>query len=154
MILSRNHKLIIGLFLGLAIGGFVDATYLAAEHYMAAVPPCFVTTGCDTVTTSQYSTIFGVSVALFGSLYYLLLIVLSVHIISSNKYSLFKYIAHLTWAGFLMSIYFTALQVFVIHAYCIYCLTSATISTALCIFAHYMWREHHKHTKKLAEHHA
>ena len=149
MQLSRNHKLIIGLFLGLAIAGFIDATYLTIEHYLGTVPPCFVTTGCDTVTTSSDSTILGVSVALPGALYYLLLMVLSVHIINSNKYQLFKRVAHLTWAGLFAAIYFTALQVLVIHAYCIYCLTSATISTLLFVFAHYMWREHHRHTKQL-----
>lgn len=154
MQLSRNHKVAIGLLLGLAIAGFIDATYLTLEHYMGGVPPCFVSTGCDTVTTSIYSKLFGIYVAVYGALYYLALIILCIHIINTNKYHLFKYVAHVTWVGFLMSLYFTGLQVFVIRAYCDYCLTSATISTLLFIFAHYMWREHHRHTKSLTTHHA
>ena len=149
MQLSKNHKIIIALFLGLAVAGFIDATYLSIEHYLGLTPPCTVLQGCETVTTSPYSTFAGVSVAVFGALYYLVLIFLCVHILTSKKHDFFKYVAYLTWAGLGASAYFTALQIFVIHAYCLYCLTSATISVLLFIFAHYMWREHHKYKKSV-----
>ncbi|MFA6006621.1 MAG: vitamin K epoxide reductase family protein [Candidatus Paceibacterota bacterium] len=150
MPLSRNHKLIIGLLLGLAIAGFVDATYLTIEHYMGVIPPCVLTTGCDTVTTSSYSTLFGIYVALYGAFYYLALMVFCIHIMSTSRHHLFRHVAQLSWIGLAAAIYFTSLQVFVIRAYCIYCLTSATISTALFIFAHYMWREHNRHIKSFS----
>ena len=130
----------VGVFLGLAVIGFTDATYLAVEHYMGVVPPCTILKGCDTVTTSQYSTIAGISVALFGSLYYLGLICLSIYILTSKKFKLIRYLGHWTWLGLLAAIYFTSLQVFVIRAYCIYCLTSALISLIVFIAAQELWR--------------
>jgi len=149
MNLSRNHKIVISLFLGLAVAGFIDATYLSIEHYMGLTPPCTVVNGCEQVTTSIYSTFAGISVAVFGALYYLVVIFSCIHILLSKRHDFFKYVAFLTWAGLGASIYFTSLQVFVIHAYCLFCLTSATISLLLFICAHYLWREHHKYKKSI-----
>jgi len=60
-------------FAVVALLGFVDATYLTVEHYRGVVPPC-TTAGCEIVLTSEYSVLFGVPTALFGSVYYFLIL--------------------------------------------------------------------------------
>lgn len=111
--------------------GFTDATFLAVEHYRGEIPPCSITNGCETVTTSEYSKIMGVPVAYTGVLYYISILILLVLFLDLKKTILVKGIFSLTTVGFLFSLYFTFLQFFVIKALCPYCLFSAVTSTLL-----------------------
>ena len=127
------------LFLAVSLLGFLDATYLAIEHYRGVVPPCAIVTGCETVTTSQFSLILGVPVALLGAMYYLLLTVLSILYFDTKNERWIKQAAILTPLGLLASTWFIYLQAFIIKAWCLYCLGSAVTSTLLfivgmCIF--------------------
>ena len=127
------------LFLVISLLGFLDAAYLTIEHYRGVVPPCAIVTGCETVTTSQYSLILGVPVALLGAVYYLLLIILSILYFDTKNERWIKRAAILTPLGLLASTWFIYLQGFIIKAWCLYCLGSATTSTLLfivgmCIF--------------------
>lgn len=124
-------KKYIVVFFILSIVGFVDASFLAVEHYMGKIPPCSLTNGCEKVTTSDYSVIFGVPVALAGALYYLSLIVLLILFLDIKKPIFIKIFISLTGLGFISSIFFTYLQFFVIKAICPYCLLSAFTSTSL-----------------------
>ena len=111
--------------------GFLDAAYLTIEHYRGVVPPCAIVTGCETVTTSQFSLILGVPVALLGAMYYLLLTVLSILYFDTKNERWIKRAAILTPLGLLASTWFIYLQAFIIKAWCLYCLGSATTSLAL-----------------------
>ncbi len=122
------------IFLIISAIGFIDAAYLTTQHYLGAPVACSILKGCEQVTTSQYSLIFGVPVALLGALYYLTILVLSVAYLDSRKQSILKLAARLTLIGFLASLYFVYLQIFVIKAICLYCMGSATTSTLLFIF--------------------
>ncbi|MBU1151254.1 hypothetical protein KJ632_00320, partial [Patescibacteria group bacterium] len=51
--------------------GLFDASYLTAEHYYGTGLNCIVFEGCDTVANSEYSTMFGFPVALYGVAFYL-----------------------------------------------------------------------------------
>ena len=131
----------------LAIIGFADATYLTIEHFLNVVPPCSITGGCEKVLTSSYAVVLGIPVALLGSIYYLLIIVgclvylESKHISKLDKHNseVLRMSLFLVIPGFLASLGFTALQIFIIHAYCAYCLGSATITTVLLILMIYMF---------------
>ena len=126
----QNNKFIKGsiVIFVLALLGFLDATYLTIEHFMNRIPPCTLTSGCETVLTSSYSAIFGIPVALLGSIYYLsLLIALFVYFDFKNQ-KILRYVCRFSLAGFLFSLYFVAIQIFVLHSYCLYCLISATLS--------------------------
>ena len=112
--------------------GFLDATYLTAQHYMGAIPPCVITTGCETVLTSEHSVIFGVPTALWGAIYYLLIFILAV-LALDLKPEIIRFAAYLTTIGFLASLYFVYLQFFVIKEICSYCMISAATSTILFI---------------------
>lgn len=120
-------------FLVIAFLGFLDATYLAVEHFRGVVPPCTVLQGCEKVTTSEYSLILGVPVALLGAIYYLLIIVLVVLFFDRKNEKYFLYASYLTIFGLLAAIYFVFIQLVIIKAICIYCMFSALTSTLLFI---------------------
>lgn len=119
------------LFLIIGLIGFLDASYLAIKHYRGEVPPCSFVAGCEAVTTSRYSLIANVPVALLGALYYLTVLVLTIGYLDTRKPILLTLASALTPLGFLASLWFVYLQAAVIRAWCLYCLVSAGTSAAL-----------------------
>lgn len=118
-----------------ALIGFADATYLTVEHYIGGIPPCSPGFDCEKVTTSEYSQILGIPVALLGSLYYFVILLATLVYFDTRK----KFIALGVFAiaplGLASAVWFTSLQIFVIKAFCPYCLLSAGTSTLIFIFA-------------------
>lgn len=119
--------------LGVSILGFLDAAYLSLEHFLGRVPPCSIVEGCEQVTTSVYSIIAGVPVALLGAVFYLTVLVLSIVYLDTKRNGPLTFAARLTIIGFVASLAFVYIQLFVIHAICIYCMFSALTSTTLFI---------------------
>ncbi len=142
---------LIGLFFALALLGFMDATYLTASHYLGFSLNCRIFEGCNTVTTSAYSMIGGVSVALLGALYYTTIVFGLVAYFDSRKLTILKFLADYTTIGFLMSLYFLGVQAFILHALCIYCLLSAISSIALFITGRFIARAITHHRLREAE---
>lgn len=160
--LSVNKYFLIGLFLLLAFLGFFDASYLTILHYKNVIPPCSFAHGCETVLTSKYATLFNIPVALFGSIFYLTLIILlglfwqaqsdesgknvsernirdkTQFISLSRKIS--DCLLLLTTSGLLVGLFLVYLQAFVIHAFCQYCLASEVIDFLLFDCAWWLWR--------------
>ena len=130
---APSNKLLL-FFPVLGAAGFADATYLTVKHFLGTPLPCSIIKGCEQVTTSQFATIYGIPVALLGSLYYLTILVLAVIYFDSRKPAALKLLAYLTPIGFLASLWFVYLQIFIIGAICLYCMVSATTSTLLFIF--------------------
>lgn len=122
MKLTRNKVIL----LILSLAGFFDAAYLTILHYKNIIPPCTIAHGCETVLTSQFSTIAGIPVALIGSLYFLVLIFL---ILGNLK--LFKYFKILAFLGVLASLFFFYTQAFILRAFCQYCILSEIIILAI-----------------------
>ncbi len=118
-----------------ALIGFADATYLAIEHLRGVSPNCSLLAGCDVVTSSKYSEIFGIPVALVGSLYYLSIFFALVAYFDTKKIHFFRVAAYLTPLGLLASAWFVYLQLGILKAICIYCMGSAISSTTLFIVA-------------------
>ncbi|OGF63378.1 hypothetical protein A2926_03965 [Candidatus Giovannonibacteria bacterium RIFCSPLOWO2_01_FULL_44_40] len=118
-------------FLALSLIGFLDSAYISAKHYLGTPVACSIFEGCEKVLTSQYATIAGVPVALSGAFYYLTVFVLVVLYLDTGGKRFLLAAAHLTIAGFLASLWFVYLQLFVIGAICVYCIISAITSTAL-----------------------
>jgi uncharacterized membrane protein len=121
--------------LALALIGFADATYLTVEHYRNVIPPCSVVSGCEQVLTSAYSTIAGLPVSLIGAIYYFSVLLGAAAYLESRKTFFLKWALLLSILGFLASLWFVYLQVFVIHSLCAYCLGSAVTSTVLGVTA-------------------
>src|SRR3989338_7896977 len=128
---NKTFRLLALAMLAIALIGFTDATYLTVKHYQGASPVCFLTSGCNTVTTSAYSVILGVPVALLGALYYSAIILGVVAYLDTKNQRLLRALSFFTIAGLLASIWFMGLQFFVIQALCIYCIVSATTSSLL-----------------------
>ena len=122
-------------FLVISFLGFLDATYLAVEHYRGVIPPCGILKGCEEVTTSAYSQVFGIPVALGGSIFYLLIFILSVLRFERENDKFLRFAAYLTPLGLLASLWFLYLQLFVIKAICIYCVFSVLTSATLFILS-------------------
>jgi uncharacterized membrane protein len=118
----------------IALIGFGDASFLTIEHYHNLIPPC-TTLGCEAVLSSAYSTILGIPVSLLGMLYYFAMSIGLFAYVEGKYERVLRTVLLLTVCGFLMSLWFIFLQAFVIHAYCLYCLGSATTSTILFIGA-------------------
>ncbi len=147
----RRHRRLVFAFLGLAPLGFLDATYLTIEHFLNRVPPCTIVHGCEAVTTSSYSMLFGViPTSLLGALYYLALILGLIYYLDSKQAVILKGIAAFTAIGFVFSLWLVYLQLFVIHAICLYCMISAISSTCLFILGTLVLIFHHRFDKALA----
>ncbi len=129
--LKLNSIVLVFIFFSLI--GFIDAAYLAIKFYTNTIPPCSFLDGCEQVTTSAYAAVGGVSVALIGAIYYLTVLLGSIFYLDTKRSRILVWLSHLTWIGFLASIYFVVIQIFLIKALCIYCLFSAGNSTILFI---------------------
>lgn len=123
------------IILVIAFIGFLDASYLTANHWTHTAPPCFITTGCETVTTSSYSMIFGVPVALLGVFYYLTATVLTVAYLDKRNVLFKKIFLVASMVAFAFTLWFIYVQLAILNAVCIYCMVSATTSTVLLILA-------------------
>lgn len=114
--------------------GFLDATYLTIIHYKNIIPPCTIGS-CETVLNSEYAIMFGIPTALFGSLFYLSIIVLSLLILTNYKRIFIKAFYLLAATGFGVSLFLLYIQAFVLKSFCQYCLISAATSTGIFILA-------------------
>jgi uncharacterized membrane protein len=89
---------------------------------------------CETVNTSRYSRFLGLPVAAWGLLFYLdvfVIAVISVLPRFENERALSIVLVAESAVGVLFSAWLTYLELFVIHAICIWCVTSAVIVTAI-----------------------
>lgn len=126
---------IVVIMIAVATIGFADATHLTISHYTGADLRCGVNGGCNAVTTSSYSQVFGIPVALGGAIYYGSVILLSVAYLDTKKK---RFLQILTWmpiAGLLASVWFVYVQLFILYTICIYCMVSAGTSTTLFILS-------------------
>ncbi|OGY23504.1 MAG: hypothetical protein A2172_04830 [Candidatus Woykebacteria bacterium RBG_13_40_15] len=119
----------------LSAAGLAVSTYLAWTYLSGSSIAC-TTHGCDAVRSSSYANLFGVPQPLFGIIFYLMLIFLSLALQILDKFFtilLKRLIIVVSAFGFLYSVYLTLLEAFVIKAYCDWCLASAAISTLIFI---------------------
>jgi len=144
----RRHRRLVFALLAFAPLGFLDASYLTIEHFLNRVPPCSLVHGCELVTTSSYSLIFGIPTALLGALYYLAIILALVYYLDTKQTNILRVAAAATAIGFLFSLYLVYLQLFVLNAICLYCMISALSSTILFILGMVVLRSHRSYTRK------
>ena len=119
----------------LALVGLGLAGYLLAVRLFGGVPVCGPVHGCDTVASSEYATVLGLPVALFGVGFSLVL--------STASFAWWRradrralYAAYgLGLAGIIAAAYLTYLELFVIEAICIYCVSYAVTIVAGWILA-------------------
>lgn len=115
--------------------GFLDSLYLFLKKIFASPITCYVFEGCESVTNSSYSSVFGIPFSFFGILFYLVVFFFSVAYFQTKSSKIIKPIFYLSVFGILFAAYLFVLQIFVIEAYCIYCIASAVTSTLIFIFS-------------------
>ena len=127
------HTICWSVAVAISLVGLALATYLSVTYLSGADLACGVDGGCGAVTTSEYSRFLGIPVALLGVGGYAALLLGSLAALGLPQppATLRWGLAGVACAGFAFSAYLTATQAFLIGSYCVYCLTSASLMTAL-----------------------
>lgn len=119
-----------------AIAGAAIASYLAYENLQSRSGVCTITHGCATVQKSAYGKILGVPVSVPGLGLYIALGAAAVGWLANFRglRDTFSVLAcYGALFGFLFSGYLTYVEGFVLDAWCIYCIGSASLMTLLFI---------------------
>lgn len=124
------------LLLVLVAIGLADSVYLSVKSINGSGLVCSITHGCEEVINSRFAHIGPVPVAFLGVLLYLIMLVL---LLLKNNWKIknFSLVYIISLIGALGSIWFIALQIFVLKAYCQYCLVSDIIMILIFFGLHY-----------------
>ncbi len=116
-----------------AVAGVAVSGYLTAVHYAHRPVFCGGLSSCETVNTSEYAELMGVPVALLGLLAYLTIGGLA---LLRARYAWAEpALLAVAAAGMLYSAYLTWVEIAVLHAICLWCVTSAVIITVITVLA-------------------
>ncbi|MBA3671527.1 MAG: vitamin K epoxide reductase family protein [Gemmatimonadaceae bacterium] len=99
---------------------------------------------CETVQLSRWATFLGVPVGGWGVAYYLGVLALLIAGLTPrlvDSAGLSKLLVAVTATGVLFSAWLTYLELFVIHAICMWCVISACLATVLFVLCWQDWRE-------------
>lgn len=122
----------------LALIGVFVATYLTLYKLGVIGELTCSVQGCETVNSSRWATFLGFPVAAWGVAFYAAMFVVAL-IGTSGDYEGEKNISQaltlMSGVGVLFSAWLTYLELFVIHAICIWCVISAVIVTAIFILS-------------------
>jgi uncharacterized membrane protein len=117
--------------LGLGVSG-----YLAFVEATQAEAVCGPVGECNLVQASEYARILGIPVAFLGLLFYLTILAAFIAIQLGYLPPTRRVITGLigiTFLGTLFSIYLTVVEIFLIKAICLWCLSSAVLTSGLLI---------------------
>jgi len=127
----------------LALGGVGLATYLAM-YKLGYIGTLACTVGsCETVNLSRWATFIGIPVAVWGVGFYVVLFVVAL-LGTTNRFAEASWISHallgLTAWGVLFSSWLTYLELYVIHAVCMFCVISAILVLVTFLVSVLEWR--------------
>jgi uncharacterized membrane protein len=149
---APNPRLRPGLLLaGLDLVGLVIASYLSAVELRGDLPYCGPLHGCETVALSEYARIGGVPVAVFGVLLSVSLLSLAIAWMRSGRLVLLGAHYALSLVGVLFEVYFTYLEVAVIGALCVWCVTYGLSLVARFAVALWIWVRRDRYAAEPAE---
>jgi uncharacterized membrane protein len=133
----RGHVLFALGLASIAVAGLGLASYLAFENLQGQSGVCSgLAHGCAAVQLSRYGKIVGIPVSVPGAALYAVLALLAVAWAADWRGW------RPTWAalgsfgatsGFAFSMYLTGIEAFVLEKWCIYCVASASLMTALAL---------------------
>ena len=93
---------------------------------------------CETVQTSRWASLFGFPVATWGVAFYIVVLGVSLYGLSdamADSRRLSQALVVMTGTGVLFSVWLTYLELFVIHAICMWCVVSAILATMLFVIS-------------------
>jgi uncharacterized membrane protein len=127
---ARRPALIYGPAMLISLIGLGDSLYLTIQHLTGQSVRCSITTGCSAVLSSQYAAVAGVPTAAFGALAYFA--AFSLATLAAFGYERARTaLAMLVTLMLLTTLWLLYVQVFVLHAFCEYCLLSAGMTVTL-----------------------
>lgn len=133
-----SHKLS-GVMVLLAVAGIGVSAYLMWGYTApGATLACGGSGGCEAVKNSEYASLLGIPLPLFGIISFCaILALLVVQYWQSDHFSAYSALAvfSITLAGGLYSAYLTYVELFVIYAICRWCVTSAVIMLTLFVLS-------------------
>ncbi len=118
----------------LALAGLGVATYLSVSYVTGQAPACgSIVSGCAQVTTSAYARFLGAPVAVLGLAIFALLLLGSLAALAypARSAPLSVALTVVSGGGVLFSLYLTAVELFILHAVCVWCATSALLVTGI-----------------------
>ena len=126
----RGQPLLLGVVL-LGVLGMAVAGYLTYVHYNEDALVCTVG-GCETVQQSDYSTMLGVPIALFGLLMFLTVTMLAVARLSGRSPLPTDLATMAAWTLLLTSLlyyaYLTYIEIWELEAVCQWCVISSILA--------------------------
>jgi uncharacterized membrane protein len=132
--------------------GLLVAGFLSVVELTGGLPTCGPLRGCEQVAQSKYAWIGPVPVAVFGVVLSVALLSLALAWWKTDIYGLLLGHYLLSLVGVIFDGYFLYLQVFVIGAVCIWCLTYEASLLARFLIALLVWyRQPKPATESLAE---
>jgi uncharacterized membrane protein len=93
---------------------------------------------CETVQTSRWASLLGLPVATWGVAFYVVVLGVSLYGLSdamADSRRLSQALVVMTGTGVLFSVWLTYLELFVIHAICMWCVVSAILVTTLFVIS-------------------
>ena len=121
MISREPHGRFGAVMTAVALVGLAITSYLLGSRLLGEAPACGPVKGCETVAASQYATVLGWPVALFGVGFSVLLAAVCLtwwrRVERRGLYAAYG----LGLAGLIVVAYLTYLEIFVIGAICIWC---------------------------------
>lgn len=128
--MSRRFPVRPAMLAAAAVAGLAIALYLSITRLSGGLPACGPVQGCDTVALSEYSEVLGIPVAFLGAGFSAVLLALVATWLWRRDRRLLLASYGLAMLGVVFVAYLTYLELFVIHAICIWCVGYAIAVTA------------------------
>jgi uncharacterized membrane protein len=114
-----------------AVVGFADTIYLVMKEAAGQSVVCSVTDGCGAVLESEWASVAGVPTAVYGLGYYAVTVVFTFAYAIWQDDVILQLLLVVVTVGFGVTLFLMYLQIFVINAFCAYCIASAAATTIL-----------------------
>jgi uncharacterized membrane protein len=141
----KNVKVLSKVLVALALLGIITSVYLLMEHYSTGQSVCDInaTISCSLVNSSVFSELLNVPVAIFGGLWFVVVILFSLKL-STDKKGIFAS-ALLGWStlGILFVIYLIIAEV-ILKALCPFCTVVHVLTAIILVIAVSIYRKSKK----------
>lgn len=147
------QKKLLVIILLLSIAGLIVALYSFFHNQgFASGEFCSIgdTFDCDIVNKGPYSKLFGIPVALIGILGYIFLGAAAAMKLKDKKDKMLTaFLVFGSSIGFGFTLYLTGLEAFVLHTWCLLCLTSQAIMALIFFLTFAIWYNERKNKRKI-----
>ncbi|MFH1637384.1 MAG: vitamin K epoxide reductase family protein [Candidatus Woesearchaeota archaeon] len=146
--MKRTINICLMLIALIAVSGIILSSYQTYAHYKVSHESfCDINeqVSCDIVNRSEYSKMFGIPVALLGVIGYIAFLILSLLLLKDIDFSkvhrkirtrdVYYSVFLLVLAAFMFSLFLTYIEVYVLHAICPLCVTSAIFIATILVLS-------------------